>query len=532
MSTTVLIGLDGATFTNLDPLMEDGHMPFLKDFIDRGFRAKLLSTPNPLTPPAWVSMATGRSPGHHGVYDFVRWEEREGVVYFTLNNSSDILCETIWSIASRQGLKVTHLNYPIMAPPKPINGLVIPSMVQWRHIKKNVYPKRVFDILNAIPDFNHEDWCSTYGDVVEMMHERALRPEYQEGWVTRNIRRDYQWFNILRQLMKNEPADLTAIVFDGVDKLQHLCWRFLDPDCMPTTSLDWERRMRDYVLDYFRNLDTYIRDIVQLAGDQANVFIASDHGFGPTSYLFHVNVLLKKLGYLAWKEQEPHKLKEMSHEVSFVNLDWTKTSAYAGTPASNGVCIRAAGEPGQNKMTQTEYLAFREKLMQQLLDFRDPSTGEQIITQVQTREEAFPGPAMEKAPDLLLTLSDHSFVSVVNEEPIVLQRPFINGTHRPEGVFIAGGPMIRSGEVWDQYSILDVAPTLLYSLGLPIPNEFEGRMAKEAFRANYFKSHPIIFDEAEAGAESRLSPEKTASPYSFEEEKTILAQLRALGYIE
>jgi predicted AlkP superfamily phosphohydrolase/phosphomutase len=532
MSTTVLIGLDGATFTILDPLMEDGHMPFLKDFIEGGVRAELISTPNPLTPPAWVSMVTGRSPGHHGIYDFVRWEEREGTIYFTLNNSSDILCETIWSMASRRGLKVTHLNYPMMAPPRPINGLVIPSMVQWRHIRKNVYPDRIYDILTSIPDFNHKDWGLTYWDAVEVMRERALRPEVQEGWVTRNIRREYHWFNILRNFMVNEPADLTAIVFDGVDKLQHLCWRFLDPECMPAKWLDWERGMRNLALEYFHNLDGYIRDIVQMAGDQANVFIASDHGFGPTRYLFHVNVLLEKLGYLVWREQKHHKIKEMSHEVSFASVDWTKTSAYVGTPASNGVCIRAAGEPGQNSMTRNEYLALRTRLIQQLLDFRDPATGEQIVTEIRTREEAFPSPCTEKAPDLLLTLSDQSFVSVANEEPIVLQRSSINGTHRPEGILIANGPMIRSGDVGEQYSILDIAPTLLYSLGLPVPSEFEGRVTTETISPGYLKSHPIIMGEGKKAADTMAPTKQTESTYTDDEEKQILAQLRGLGYIE
>ncbi len=71
-------------------------MPFLKDFVNKGFRANLLSTANPLTPPAWFSMVTGRSPsGNHGVFDFIRSEERDGTIYFTLFNSSDIRCETI-----------------------------------------------------------------------------------------------------------------------------------------------------------------------------------------------------------------------------------------------------------------------------------------------------------------------------------------------------------------------------------------------------------------------------------------------------
>jgi predicted AlkP superfamily phosphohydrolase/phosphomutase len=534
MSNTVLIGLDGATFTILDPLMEDGHMPFLKDFIDRGYQAKLLSTPNPLTPPAWISMITGRSPAHHGVYEFVRWEERKGDFYFTLYNSSDILCETIWSMASRYGLKVTHLNFPMMAPPKPINGSAIPSMVQWRHIRKSVYPKTLPETLKSMPGFNPEHFRLTFQEANEAIgiREQTLSPKDQVAWVSRITRREYQWFNILRHLMQNEPSNLTAIVLDGVDKLQHLCWRFLDAPHMPTKWEDWEQRMRDHTLEYFRTVDGYVRDIVNLAGEDANVFIVSDHGFGPTRYVFHVNVLLEKLGYLAWKNEQDDDVKRISHEWSFASVDWTKTSAYVGTPASNGIFIRAPGEPGENRIGAEEYFAVRERLKRQLLEFRDPATGEQIIKEILTREEAFPGPCMEKAPDLLLTLSDHSFVSIADEEPIVFKTPNINGTHRPEGVFVAGGPMIQSGKLEGRYSILDVAPTLLYSLGLPVPHEFEGKLAAESIRPEHLKSHPVIVGEGGEAVDILASTEQTESFYTEDEEKQILAQLRGLGYLE
>jgi len=66
----LMIGLDGATFTLLDPLVEQGVMPFLGAVLNRGVRANLMSTRHPLTPPAWTSMITGRSPTSHGIYDF------------------------------------------------------------------------------------------------------------------------------------------------------------------------------------------------------------------------------------------------------------------------------------------------------------------------------------------------------------------------------------------------------------------------------------------------------------------------------
>src|SRR4028119_328419 len=108
MTRTLFIGLDGATFTVLDEMTRDlpevgVTMPFLKQFMETGARAKLLSTPNPLTPPGWVSMMmTGRTPGSHGVYDFIRAEEKGNDVYFTLSDARDIRTELIWSMISRQ----------------------------------------------------------------------------------------------------------------------------------------------------------------------------------------------------------------------------------------------------------------------------------------------------------------------------------------------------------------------------------------------------------------------------------------------
>ena len=42
MNPTVLIGIDGATFSIIDPLMENGTMPFLQEFVRGGARAELL----------------------------------------------------------------------------------------------------------------------------------------------------------------------------------------------------------------------------------------------------------------------------------------------------------------------------------------------------------------------------------------------------------------------------------------------------------------------------------------------------------
>ena len=106
----LMLGIDGGAFDVLDRLADDGVMPFLRGFRERAARARLASTANWLTPQAWTTVATGRTPGNHGVFDFVRAEERPGGLYFTLTDARDIACETIWETASAHGRSVAALN--------------------------------------------------------------------------------------------------------------------------------------------------------------------------------------------------------------------------------------------------------------------------------------------------------------------------------------------------------------------------------------------------------------------------------------
>ena len=93
MARTLLLGLDGATFTVLDPLMERGVMPFLRSLVDRGVRAPLRSIVPPLTPPAWTSVMTGKRPGQHGVFDFFQKESPDSA-YYHFASSQDVRSAT------------------------------------------------------------------------------------------------------------------------------------------------------------------------------------------------------------------------------------------------------------------------------------------------------------------------------------------------------------------------------------------------------------------------------------------------------
>ena len=178
-----------------------------------------------------------------------------------------------------------------------------------------------------------------------------------------------------------------------------------------------------------------------------------------------------------------------------------------------------------------KYEEFRRDLMDKLLAIRHPETKERIIHGVLPREEAFPGPHNAQAPDLTLVMADRSFVSILNKNPFVLSRPEIEGTHYPEGIFLGRGPGVRQGATLPQFPIIDVAPTLLYSLGLPIPSDFEGRAQTGIFEPFYLEKHPLHMGDPTQPPESALWGKKGGGA-EIEEDEEIFKQLRALGYVE
>jgi hypothetical protein len=63
----------------------------------------------------------------------------------------------------------------------------------------------------------------------------------------------------------------------------------------------------------------------------------------------------------------------------------------------------------------------------------------------------------------------------------------------PDGVFILAGPGIRAGALIADPRLVDVAPTLLYALGLPVARDLDGRVLTGAFEASFLARRPLSF---------------------------------------
>ena len=532
---TVLIGLDGATFTILDTLIEQGIMPFIQQFIKTGVRSELISIIPPLTPPAWTSLMTGRNPGAHGIFDFFQKEKTSHRLRFTTHQ--DVQAETIWQIASRAGHRVTTLNFPLMLPPPSITGNVISGgWLTARQLPLACYPSDLFHRIKALPGFNAKELA------LDMSHEeKALegcRQDEFRSWIQLHIRRERQWFNILKNRMQKDPCGLEAILFDGIDKIQHLCWTYLTADSACQQLEPWQMHVRELCVKYFFKLDQILAEIAELAGPDATIVMVSDHGFGPQRETFFVNTWLERNGYLKWADNDspwrsPTGILGMGEMAKHIyKIDWAHTVAYASTPSSNGIHIVKQGPEHPNGIAPGAYESMCNELTQNLKRILSPTTGEPLIACIWPREKAFSGAHMDSAPDLTLLLRDGGLVSILSSDDIVKPLSTVKGSHRMEGIFLAKGPAIESSFERDSISILDIAPILLHTLNIPIPSEMEGCIPENLFTSAYLERCPIRKSNASQTYRVANDHAPIKQVFDTEAEAKMAEKLRALGYIE
>jgi len=532
----VLFGLDGATYTVLDDLVHRGVMPFLGEFMERSARRTLRSTIPPLTPPAWTTVVTGRSPGAHGVFNFLQFEGEDSP-YLRIISSRSICTETIWSIVARHGLRAGSLNFVAHHPAPKIDGYVIPGWVPWRWVKQHSHPAELVDRLKgALPGFDVKELAMNFKE-----EEKAVagsRLEDYEPWIDLHIRRERQWFEVMRYQMLHDPCELVGIVFDGVDKLQHLVWQFLDPKTSSGKQTPEFRRIQEKCWKYFSQIDDFLRETVNLVGSDGHVIIVSDHGFTGTTEVVYINTFLEQQGYLKWlptAELELPESRELgeAHPYHLTHFDMPHTRAFASSASSNGIHIPIDGARGMSGVSRAGYTALQDEISDALLtQCADPETGDPLVTYVWKREDVFAGPHVNLAPSLTLALRDCGFFSVLRSDCIVRSRPVVMGCHHPDGVFLAHGPAVRPGVAEHPLALVDVAPTVLHLLSVPIPSEFEGRIPRDvlsdSWTAKAHELNPVAVRELAQPTES----ESIDVGEDKEGEAQILMRLRALGYIE
>lgn len=532
----LIIGLDGATFVTLDPLLDAGRMPNLKRFMAEGVRGVLESTQPPITPAAWTTFMTGKGPGRHGILDFETYDTATHTL--TFNSTYEIREKTLWHLLSEKGLRVGSINVPMTYPPKPVNGFMISGFETPSVDAQFTWPPELKEeIFRLIPNYDYRtNWRRTALGRLEQLKDNLeyIANSFEQGArLTRYCGDKFGW-------------DVLMTVFKLVDNLQHKAWKYLDPQ----TSRRYPHEA-ELAAQCFGRLDAVLGDMFAYAQERgATVLIMSDHGHGSLDGKAQPNLLLAKWGYLylrsPWEQARTRaghwwhrftkgratRFEQGSRGIERdLAVDWTKTRAcvmHAGIYGYLYINLKGRGPLGV--VDPADYERLRDELADRFraatVRQRDGSTTP-IFVEVHRAEELY-GCSREENPNLPdLMLVPHPGFAVVRK---IRGRKAVRwcdtkrleGTHRVEGVLALGGPNVRRGAQVDA-NIVDITPTTLAALGLRVPVDMEGRVIREAFAVE-----PVV--EQEPPVEKVRKAEEEA--YTEADRRVLEQRLSDLGYLE
>jgi predicted AlkP superfamily phosphohydrolase/phosphomutase len=541
-----VLGLDGASFNVLDPLMERGNMPNLAKVINDGVKARLVSTYPPTTPAAWVSFMTGKNPGKHGVYG---WAQQVKGEYDTRPaDTKSFRRDTLWAYLSDYDRTVGVINVPMTYPPQNVNGFVVAGM-DTPSEKKCTYPDGLYqDLLKNIGDYVIEiDW-NKYPD--------KSKAEFLKDLVYSTKKR----LEATLYLMGKFDWDFFISVFIGTDRIQHFLWDYVERAVQGSV----EGPVENEILRYYKLVDESIAEIIDRIDNKTCLIIMSDHGFKRCDKTINWNRWFIENGYLSLNEKKEkslnailpffhglgmnrkrirsvltalgitnrrtlNKLSLFSKTFGIVN--WKETKAFANVNSNIRINTRGR-EPDGIVNPGTEYKNLVSELMGRIKKLKDPETGMKAVREVFTPDQIYSGEYLEFAPDIVVDLQGtpyDDFSDTINVPNVFLKtQAERRGNHDMEGIFVGYGNGFRKGTEVNAIKILDLFPTILYLMGLPVPRDVDGRIAREIISEEFDAELPIEI----AGLKKEnvdITKDMDRSP---EEDRIIEERLKDLGYMD
>ncbi len=556
----LIIGLDGATWTVLRPWIDQGLLPNLAGLMQKGSWGELRSTIPPLTAPAWSSFLTGKNPGKHGVFHFASLDGRPAdLSQAEIVDGRSIQSSTLWDILGHHQRKVGVINVPMSYPPRPVNGFMItglltpPSAAQFTHpaeLAEQVPASYQIDLDRFIeqkPFATNEQ-----GD----KEKRVVKPSL--SLMAEFLQMEQERGRLALDLMDSQPWDAFMVVFTASDRMGHYLWNYHQAEDLDGSEEG--QALHQAIVDFYQEQDKMIGDLVAAAGPETSVLLMSDHGMGAIySKITHWNNWLYKQGYLKLAQGSARsadgwllrlglprdkigrflrRLPGVASSRAFRKAKKARTAQidFAGSSAYyvrifdpvGGIRVNGQGQARRDLV---------ERLLDEVRQVVDPATGKPIVRWAFRREECYWGPFAGRMPDIILVFAPEygSSNRLSNYSAIATERPNIDdpGGHHIEGIFVAAGPqVIHRDQPLKDLDIVDVAPTVLYLLGLPVPEDMDGRVASEIIDPQVLAKRPVALDNPRGRWPNEAEAQYVVDDAADDEDEAVRERLRALGYFE
>ncbi len=538
-----ILGLDGATWTVLDPMIQRGVMPNLARLRQRSAWGEMISCIPPVTSAAWTTMITGNGPHKHGVFDHRCFDAESRRM--RVNHSARVRVPTMFHKLSEIGKTVVSINVPVTYPPLKVNGLVV-SGLDSPHLEAALSGNEGFAaaVRKELPDYHHRVlWKRPPANASEFQNSanesrKLFAARAESAWIADRMFPD--WSTMMVQ-------------FQNLDPFQHRCWRYLNVDEIGIDDPPMNRAAESAM----NALDSAIGRLMELAEARgAGVLVSSDHGFGHCSGRIAINRILIDKGLAfepsllgtvrrrrqqamdhlrLWLEKQQDKEARSASFDTTIDaqypLDWKRTLGFAPHQDTAGMVYlnRSWYRKGAPLSTPRQIDDAKSQFMQVLDEVTDPTNGSKLFKQVIDVASAHNlDPAREGFPDVIALPRKDLWVrtKITNRPDWLEPDPDLPGTHRPEGI-MASGAGIEAGQKLS-CRLIDFAPTVLGRLG-------QSGLAVNMEGSDIFGT-PLTSHRKDNGHSSVTTPHAPLHApgfeYDDEEQRLIEQRLADLGYLE
>jgi predicted AlkP superfamily phosphohydrolase/phosphomutase len=473
-------------------LIDAGKLPFLGRMARAGCAGTLESCTPQITMKMFADLYTGRRAQQHGIFDCA---QRDSHGRFRETNREMIGCDTLWDVIDQNRRTCGMVNLPLTWPPQSLNGYMISGQ-----------DSPIVDRCIASPPDLYDALTRKFGRyrLKDIFPGGRSKQDYLQLFP-----KEIDWqSDVLAELITRHPCDFFMAFFSATAMAQHYFWSDME-------GMHTDDPYSDLIASVYRRLDTQLARLAQLAGPEARIFVISECGAGPLKAGVNINAWLQSQGFLQYlrpdhdaryltralsaaigtaKRHLPESIKSFlirqlpglkagaESYMAVSDVDWGTTTAYS-RGKEGAIFVNLAGREPNGIVSAEQYSQVVDRIVEQLSQLVDPGTKSPAVKKVHHREELFPGCANPGAPDLVVEWVNGMYMPMeANRQSNQVFGPRwranmnwpTSGSHRPKGIFFAQGPGIDAGYRVSDAQILDLFPTWLRMLEIPVPGDLPG----------------------------------------------------------
>jgi len=507
--TTLVLGLDGGDWDRIDPWLRQGLLPNIRAIREEGIYSVSNSVLPPVTCPNWKCYASSKSPGTHDVYWWDLFDRETTSV--TIPDSTSFTEPELWDYLNDEGLTTDVINLPMSFPPRSVDGHMIAGGPQAQNTDYTV-PREFQSELEAEFDYR-------------VRPAKVINGEARSG-IEKALSLLETRCEVTQHLIETHDPDFIHLTLFYLNNIQHF-----HGSGVPTRQA-WQL-IDDWVGTFRESAET--------------LFLMSDHGCADIDTEFHINSWLNERGYLTTGSSYVGYLNRLgvTQEKAATILGALNLERVVKNLAPAAIVDRVPTEEGATRQSKFEsvnlaasnaiasgqgvvyvleppdsraYTETRQAITAELSQLRTPE-GVPVAPKIHRGEELYPNGTPRYRPDIVFEQGPGIHTSDAVGADSVFETPRRwEAENRRDGLFAAVGPNVGSVGRLAPTSILDIAPTVLYAMGLDVPTSFEGTPITEA---NTTRDEPTYRDPLQSPVEQTNE---------IEDSSTVQERLSDLGY--